>query len=335
MSFKDLFDPIPKTVIFGVLNWGLGHATRSIPIIKFLLEQKVKIIIASDGSAAAFLKKEFPSLDHESLPAYDVRYIFESVEFSLMVQLPGVLKAIKGESKAAIDLAEKHDADMIISDSRFGFRHDRIRSVVIAHQLQLISSKIMFRTAGNIGNRRLLNRFDQCWVPDYPGSTLSGALSQKELTLPVKFIGPLSRFSKQNVEKDIDLLVVLSGPEPKRSQFSAVVKEALKDVSFTVVGVEGVVDGDIVQTNGVHPWYNYLTSDRLNDYLNRSKMVLCRAGYSSVMDLAALEKRAILIPTSGQSEQEYLAEHLNGKMGFVCLGEHQLGMIEGMVNGET
>jgi len=321
LNFNTLFDPLPKTVLYGVLNWGLGHATRSIPIIRFLLSQNVNVVIASDGSAAAFLKKEFPELPHESLPAYDVRYIFESVEFSLMIQLPGVLKAIKGESKAAKELVKKYNADLIISDSRFGFRHDDIQSIVVAHQLQLISSKIMFRTAGNIGNRKLLNRFNSCWVPDFADSVLSGKLSQKKLTVPITFIGPLSRFEKKEVPQDIDLLVVLSGPEPRRSEFSIAIKNVIKNINLKIVGVEGVVEGDVQSKTDKHTWYNYMTSDQLNEFLNRAKLVLCRAGYSSIMDLAALEKRAILIPTKGQSEQEYLAEHLKGHVLFECLTE--------------
>lgn len=323
--YLDLINPLAKTVLFGVLNWGLGHATRSIPIIQELLDKGLDVIIASDGSAGLFLEKAFPNLKHEKLLEYDVRYVYESVEYSLMVQLPGVLKAINAESKAAEELSKKYNADLIISDSRFGFRSDRVKSIVIAHQLQLISSKILFTVAGNIGNRKLLNQFDECWIPDFPESKLSGALSQKELNVPIRFIGPLSRLTKMDLETDIDLLVIISGPEPRRSEFLSQIKEILKPIKhLKIVGVEGNVEAEVKKTSEIPLWYNFLNSDTLNTLVNRSRMVLCRAGYSSIMDLAKLEKPAILIPTKGQSEQEYLSSHLDGKMGFTTILETEL-----------
>ena len=325
MSLDQHIENHPTKVLFAVLNWGLGHATRSIPIIRYLISKDTEVMIASDGAALSLLKQEFPDLNAIKLLPYDVRYVAESVEYSLLIQLPGVLKAIKAEAQVAEELVQKHTPDMIISDSRFGFRSDAVKSIVIAHQLNLISDKIIFRSAGNIGNKKFLNRFDECWVPDYEGAELSGRLSRKKLQIPIRYIGPLSRFSEEEVDKDIDLLIVLSGPEPKRTRFSERLKPLLNNLDLRIVGVEGVVEEKVRKEKiNNFDWYNYLRANKLNELINRSKVVLSRSGYTSIMDLVHLNKKAILVPTSGQSEQEYLGKHVDGKYNFKVVREEEL-----------
>lgn len=302
-----------KKIIVAPLNWGLGHATRCVPIIKALLVNNYIPIIASDSNALSFLHQEFPDLEFLKLPSYNISYS-KNLKLDLLLKLPYILKAVKEERKQIHRYIHKHKEVVgILSDNRFGVQSNLVTSVYITHQVNVLSG---FTTRfSSFLHQKIINNFDACWVPDTKDSAFSGKLSiLNKNTTTTKFIGVLSRFKKKALAKEIDVLVLLSGPEPNRTYLEKKLITAFKNDARNIVFVLGKVEGQQkkwIANNAV--FYNYLLSNELEILLNSSKIVVCRSGYSSIMDLAILEKKAFFIPTKNQPEQEYLARYLKAK----------------------
>ncbi len=300
-----------KTVLVAPLNWGLGHATRCIPIIQALLAQDVRVLLASDGRAHELLRQEFPELPIFQLPAYNITYRTHNMVFNMAVQLPKIIWAILREQFAIRRLVRAQGIDGIISDNRFGCFHFGIPTVFMTHQINL---KIPFRPLEILarwGNRCWIRLFNTCWIPDVEGKpNLSGSLSHDISLRRVQYIGVLSRMRAYEISKKYDAIAVISGPEPQRSYFeAAILKQAkqLPQYHFLIVG--GKPEEDTHQRAAHVEYVAFLGSKALNDAILASDMVISRSGYSTLMDLAHLRKPALLIPTPGQTEQEYLAEH--------------------------
>lgn len=305
---------VKKRILVAPLNWGLGHATRCIPIVNALKQFDFEPIIASDGEALQLLEKEFPALDCIELPSYNIRYSKkpEKLKLKLLKDTPYFLKTIIKEKKFIKKLVEKHAVSGLISDNRFGVQHQAIPSAFITHQLQVLSGNTTWLSTRI--HQNIISKFDECWVPDYAtGKTLSGILGHvKNLKTPVKYMMPLSRFEKQELQQKYDLLVVLSGPEPQRTFLEEKLFYELRSFKGRICFVKGVVEP--IHTKVQHTnmtIYNYLTSKALETALNQSHIVLCRSGYTTVMDLAKLNKKAFFIPTPKQPEQGYLAKKLH------------------------
>ncbi|NJX14889.1 glycosyltransferase [Tamlana crocina] len=302
-----------KRILVAPLNWGLGHATRCIPIINALMEQDFVPVIASDGVALSLLRKEFPNLSSIELPSYNVTYAKSGKLFKLKLikDSPKLLKAIKSEKKAVKDILEHNDIAGIISDNRLGVRNKKVPSVFITHQLNVLSgSTTWFSTKMH---QKFIQKFDECWVPDAKGEiNLSGKLGHvKTFDTPTKYIGPLSRFTPTTSEPKNDLMVLLSGPEPQRTLLEKKLFSELKNYKGKVVFVKGIMETEqTIQVIGNMTIYNFMTSKLLEKTIKESKLIISRSGYTTVMDLAKLNKKAFFIPTPGQFEQVYLAERL-------------------------
>ncbi len=310
-----------KHILVAPLDWGLGHATRCIPIIKLLIEKGCNVSIATSGDAGRLLQKEFPNLQCYVLPSYGAAYS-RHIPFMLcmLLQLPKFLFAIYLEKKKTRRLVEQNEIDVIISDNRYGCRVFNVQSVFVCHQINLIMPRWLTWLAPVINNfnHRMISKFDQCWVPDDPNSTLSGKLS-----FPIgpksTYIGLLSRFSKpEMVQLTYQLAVILSGPEPQRTILEDLVRQQLQQVSVKTIVVRGVLKDNQQSTMGNITVVNYLKAGSLEKIMAASEIILCRPGYSSLMDLAILEKKAILVPTQGQTEQEYLGNRLAKQKVAVC-----------------
>lgn len=302
-----------KRILVAPLNWGLGHATRCIPVIRALKEENFVPVIASDGDALLLLQKEFPELEHYSLPSYSIEYSKYAfvLKFKLLSKTPHILRTISKEKKRTEDLIKTKNISGIISDNRWGVRSSLVPSVFITHQIRVLSG-ITTLLSSKIQQWHI-KKFDECWVPDLPGSiNLSGKMSHlKKTKVPVKFLGLLSRFEKEVLPVKYDILVLLSGPEPQRSILEKIMFKELKDLSTEICVVCGIVEEiQKVEKRGNFSVYNFMTSRELQDVINSSELVISRSGYTSLMDLVKLEKMTFLIPTPGQPEQEYLARRL-------------------------
>ena len=298
------------------LNWGLGHATRCIPIINALIENNFEPVIASDGLALALLKKEFPKLRAFELPSYNITYSKNANGFKmkLLKDSPRLLKTIKKEKKVIEHLIETQAISGIISDNRFGVRHKSIPSIFITHQLRVLSGKTTWFSSKF--HQKIISKFNECWVPDHIGNkNLSGDLGHVDnFESTIKYLGPLTRFRKLNIEIKYNLLVLLSGPEPQRTYLEEKLLKNLSNYEGKILFIKGLVEAEQKkEVNGRMEIYNFMTSNQLEVAINQSDLILSRSGYTTIMDLAKLEKKAFFIPTPGQYEQEYLAKKLDSE----------------------
>ncbi|MDX1472392.1 MAG: glycosyltransferase, partial [Flavobacteriaceae bacterium] len=246
----------------------------------------------------------------------------------LMLMSRGILKAIKTENGVTADIVKSQNIRGIISDNRLGVFNSRIPSVYITHQLELPGGILL--KFPSYYHRKAIKQFSECWIPDFPPpKNISGKMSEGTLKgIPIRHLGPLSRFSKQDIELKYDLLVLLSGPEPQRSLLESKLMKELDSYSGKALMVRGVVENRIQKyRRGNITIYNYLTSSELELKLLESKVVICRSGYSSIMDLLTLEKSAFFIPTPGQKEQEYLAKRCKN-LGFAPYAKQEDFKIE-------
>lgn len=314
MNVEKNFQKSKRTrVLIAPLDWGLGHATRCIPIINALISQNVEVFIAADEKISALLKIEFPDIQFLTLPGYNVKYSKTRRTFTLKMclEVPKIVKAILTEKRWLKRMIGQFGFDAVISDNRFGLSNSEIPCIYITHQLHIITGSNIIDESARIMNYYFLNKFSECWVPDDETDGLAGKLSHPDVkpAIPVKYMGPLTRFKKLEVEKDIDVLVLLSGPEPQRTIFEKIILSQLKNDDRQFVIVRGLPgnDSNLLQASTNVLIHEHLPSAELNNTIQRSKLVLARCGYSTVMDLTILDQKAILVPTPGQTEQEYLA----------------------------
>jgi len=309
--------PVRK-VLVTPLDWGLGHATRCIPIIQELQLNGWEVVIASSGDALTLLKGEFPQLIFFELPSYRATY---SLRLPLMVkvffQLPKFLMVIKKEHFELERIVDEQQINLVISDNRFGCWTKKVHTIFITHQVNIQMPFTLKWIQGivNYFNHQLIRKFNQCWVPDFPENRLTEKLSEPG-KLPVKFIGMLSRFRKTSTVElfDYDYLALVSGPEPQRTIFEQKVRlcfSKLKGRKILVRGLPGI--GDEILRLSDWDEVCHFKGEKLQQVIEQSKLVICRSGYSSIMDLAVLGKKALFVPTPGQTEQEYLSEQLMDK----------------------
>lgn len=206
---------------------------------------------------------------------------------------------------------KKYDIDGIISDNRLGVFSKKIPSVFITHQLNVMTGNTTKFTSKC--HQHFIKKYNECWIPDTnEAPNLTGELGHlKSDKLNLKYIGPLSRMRKKETAKQYDLMIILSGPEPQRTFLEEKLQQEIVRYTGNIVFVKGVVEKTQTKQqikNVTH--YNFMNTKQLEQTFNESDLVLCRSGYTTVMDLAKLGKKAFFIPTPGQYEQEYLAEKL-------------------------
>jgi len=206
-------------ILVGILNWGLGHTTRCIPILEALNKQGFEVFIASDGDALALLKKEFPHLKTIALPSYNISYSRNSLflKWKLLTESPRIFNTIKKEKNLVEKLVRQYKFSGIISDNRWGCRHPEIKSVFITHQYNVLSGLTTYFSSKL--HQKYISKFDECWIPDSPKTpNLSGKMGHLKVQQNhIKYIGTLSRFQKKNLKIKYEIAVILSGPEPQRS----------------------------------------------------------------------------------------------------------------------
>ena len=304
------------------LNWGLGHATRVVPIVEQLKEKNFNVWIAASKDPLGFLKKQFPELNFIDFPNYQVKYSTSNNQiFRFLISIPKIIIGTIKEHLKIKRIIKENKFDIILSDNRYGLWNRSTYNIFITHQLniKLPAGINFFEPILNRITKDYINRYDECWVPDFKGEdSIAGELANPCNGIKnLYYIGLLSRYKKQNetvfIENEIDILFVLSGPEPQRTVFENIIYNQIKTRKEKFVLVRGTTKK---RTNIYHfPVYDLVDTETLLSLIVKSKTVVCRAGYSSIMDLIALNKNAIIVPTPGQTEQEYLAEHLKNK-GF-------------------
>lgn len=303
-----------KKVLIAVLDWGLGHATRCIPIIREIQKKNCDVIIASNGRSLYLLENEFPGITFIKLPAYNPLYPSRgSMVFKMAVQIPKFLWAVFKEGRKIRKAVKDHGIDLVISDNRYGCRSSKVKSIFITHQLNLLipeSMKLFGKMANNI-HRSFIRKFDSCWIPA-PVNSIIPRLTKNENGLHTRNIGYLSALEKRDFSPKYRLCVVCSGPEPQRGLFEKMMEEAVIQSGYTSIIIRGKTEvlNPVFRKDEKCTIVNHYTSKEMNEVYVDSELIISRSGYSTVMDLMKLGKKAIFIPTPGQTEQEYLAEEL-------------------------
>lgn len=308
---------ILKKILIAPLDWGLGHATRCIPLISYFLSLNCEVTIAASPASKALLQTEFPTLKFFTLNSYNIVYSRKKrwMPFKILLQIPKILRAVNEEHEWLKNLLANQHFDAIISDNRYGFYSKKVFSVFITHQLQIRTSLNLAKFFVRKQTYKRIDKFNECWVPDFEGSlNIAGELSHPKTLpkIPVKYIGMLSRFKpKMYVNNLYKYLIIISGPEPQRTIFEESVFAFAKSSKEKILIVRGKPEEEnSVEENFNYIIYNHLATIKLEDAFNASEFIISRCGYTSVMEILSLQKKSILIPTPGQTEQEYLAKHL-------------------------
>lgn len=322
LSFLDKIQS--KRILIAPLNWGLGHASRCIPIID-KLQKNNKVLIGSDGDSLDLLKREFPNISTVTFPSYQIEYSSKSFLLGMIKQSPKIGLSISKELSLTEDIVDRFGIDLIISDHRLGCRDERVWSIILAHQIQIKSGNSIAALLGARTNKFFINQFNECWIPDYKELDLNfaGTLSNHKGIDKFEYIGPLSRLKYKKAPKTIDILIILSGPEPKRTELENTLGKILGDSDKNITCIRGSHKPEIISANYAQS-YNVADSSTISELMNAAKVIISRAGYSSIMDIVHMQAKAIMIPTKGQTEQEYLADHLEKREEIKFIKEEAL-----------
>ena len=305
-------------VLVAPLDWGLGHATRCIPLINALLNQGYEVILAGEGPQAALLQAEFPHLPLLPLKGYKVTYTRHRWLFPLkiLIQLPRIWRCIHYENRWLREQVQTHSIGLIFSDNRYGLHHPGIPSVFITHQLCVQAPFLWMEKWIQKIQYRLIQSFTECWIPDAAGEiNAAGKLSHPEKLPPIpsRYIGWLCRLQTLPLQPAFlyKYCIVLSGPEPQRSCLEAILMSQLSTETEKILFIRGLPDESELPATPQHiTCYNHLNQKDLSVAFSQSEWIVSRSGYTTVMEILCLKKKSILIPTPGQTEQTYLAEKL-------------------------
>lgn len=322
-----------EKVLVAPLDWGLGHATRCIPIIRALNKNGYEVLIAAEGAQEILLRAEFPDNNILPLKGYRVSYSRQKrwLPFKLLAQVPRLLQTLRYEQRWLQKAIETHSIDLVISDNRFGLYTSKVPCIFITHQLSIKAPYRWLESLMQRLNYRYINRYTACWVPDAAGANNIAGLLSHPFNLPgtpVHYIGFLARFNSSNAVKKYDHCILLSGPEPQRGILEAqIMKElpGLKGRTLLVRGKPGMKEKpaatDYVTVE------NHLSTKDLETAVLQSEYIICRSGYTTVMELLVLQKKMILIPTPGQTEQEYLARYLQQKKYAFAVAQQNFDLL--------
>lgn len=321
-----------RRVLIAPLDWGLGHATRCIPIIHALLANGYEVIIAADGLPAVLLAKEFPTIETLTLKGYEIKYAKTGAGlfWQLLKQLPRIVQTISTENDWLQKIIVSEKIDLVISDNRFGLHTKLVPCIFITHQLTIKAPLVWVEKILQKINYYFINQYAVCWVPDIAGAiNLAGELSHPIVMpkIPVKYIGLLSRLENKNYAIEFQYCFLLSGPEPQRTVLEKKLVASIGSLPGKALLVRGLPGSNkelIAPLNTTV--YNHLPTHQLSKMICASEMIICRSGYSTIMELVRLQKKAALIPTPGQTEQVYLAKNLAANNWFYSADQSLLDM---------
>lgn len=323
------------------MEWGLGHAARCVPVIKELLNEGYSVFIGNSGVFNNFFYSAFSNkIRFIYIPSVEINYKYNNAFLSILIQVPKLLYQIFYEHYYLSRLVKKNDFSLIISDNRYGIRSNKIKSILITHQvyIRLPENLKFLRYAVHYITKKIISGFNECWIPDFEDeiNCFSGALSHgSQIPKKCRYVGLLSRFS-YNINLKLlplksQILIILSGPEPQRTNFENIILEEALKTELDVFILRG-------KPEEPHPIKkiknitiaNHLDESEFYEKIMQSEFIICRSGYSTIMDLITLGKNALLVPTPGQTEQEYLADFIQKKGRFKIMKQNDFNLLKGI-----
>jgi UDP-N-acetylglucosamine transferase subunit ALG13 len=307
-----------------------------IPLARKLREMKNNVIIASGEEHLSMFRNELPGLSYINFPGFKPVYSgFFPQYLSLLFKIPLLLYHLIVEHHRLKRIIAEYSLDIIVSDNRFGLWNRKVITVYVTH-MPLIPFPEHLKFLEPIGvllHREIIKKYSLCFIPDLPGDlNLSGRLSHG-IKLPdnVRYIGILSKFTytEQSLnESQVKLpykTVILSGPEPQREILKQKLVSLLKDKEPHTIMFEGNPGriGEIAR-NGNITFYSHLPASPMKEIIEGSDSIITRSGYTTIMELVSLNCTALIIPTPGQTEQEYLAEYLSEKGWFYTVSQGEI-----------
>ncbi len=309
-----------RTVLVCALDWGLGHATRCIPLIESLIQAGHQPVLASSGAALHFWSTYFPQLEIHPLADHRMVYIGPAW-LSGLILTPQILFARKRDKQLVKRICSESKIDLILSDNRYGCYDENIPSIFLTHQLELLPptqwnriGKWLWKLSWRLGFGWMVKHFQEVWIPDLPDKTtsLAGKMANSTVSVKQRHIGYISRLSKWTYPNKKGTLLLLSGPEPQRTLLENKLLASENEFTHPVTLVRGSTAPSKRDIPAHWKVYNQLTDATfINELIASHQLVVCRPGYSTLMDLHAVGAKFVVIPTPGQPEQEYLAERLH------------------------
>ena len=331
-----------QRILIAPLDWGLGHASRCIPIICRLNELGAEVFIAAQGEGEALLKKYFPTAKFIALPGFKATHPSNgNMTWHLFKRLPSLIASVIHEHFLLKQLIEQYGLNGVVSDNRYGLWSIRVPSVFITHQIN-IKAPVVEKLI-NCLNHWFIGHFDYCWIPDIENRpSLSEELGHplppylgwgKEKKVGFVYIGWLSRFNLKNasnqikvqmqhwefdlntraglIDKTIALLGIVSGPEPQRTAFEFYLQKEAK---------QAVQNDLIVKIFGGKPSQVQPLDEEFREAVHQAQKIIARPGYSTLMDILCIQTQARMewIPTAGQPEQLYLNDCIKANWDFLC-----------------
>lgn len=314
-----------KRILLSPLNWGLGHVTRTIPIIQTFIKHENEVIICCDSDQEEIYRSYFPELwyvQHEGYP-----FSFKGKgnwSLDIIRNIFSLNIFLSEEKRRVEELVEKFNPELVVSDQRFGFRSNNVKSIIVSHQLNLPLSKL--NVLGKWMNKSLLKKFDEIWIPDNQNEPLSGNLS-KGVTSNSYFIGTCSRFHHDAIdkflprEKTYKYVGIVSGPSPYSNLFLDLLLQKFSNTKEKCAIISPI---NLKSCIGNIDFFFRPEHDVFLEVLLKSNIVISRSGYSTLMDINETGNKAILVPTKGQREQMYLAKHLRCRENWRFCSEEEL-----------
>jgi hypothetical protein len=317
-----------KTVVVCPLDWGLGHATRMVPVIELLLRFGARVVIAADNRPLAFLKQRFPEGIFEELPGYTLKYpkYGALMPLVLMTNYPLMMMKARAARNLLRRIVKKYQAGIVISDNRYELSIPGVYSIFVTHQLHIQTNgwQQLFKSFIDSNINTYLNRYNEVWIPDFSGTlNLSGILSHPPLNIKAKqtYVGLLSRFAQINCSPGhpgYDIVVLISGPEPQRTLLENKLTKQALSLDLKTLIIKGQPENTEDYQQGNVRFLSHANDSQIAGFIAGAGLVISRPGYSTLMDLAFMQKKAAFIPTPGQTEQLYLANKLMEEKMAYC-----------------
>lgn len=323
-------------VLYGICSWGLGHATRSLPVIRKLVRENNELMVISSGRSVDLLKTELGNdVEYLDIPDYPMLLSENSRQFMAksLIYWPLFIRKMESGLQIVTKLIEKNNYDLIISDARYDVYSKKIPSYFISHQMRIMNPLRIkkLESGSEIFNLFFFKRFREVIVPDFKDDNLSGELSHNLKRIDesrINYVGVLSDFSKKRTKKDVDYFISISGPEPQRTLFEEKILSQIDQINGNIVITLGKTEINEKLKNEKITSYTFLSKKEREDLLNRTKLVISRSGYSTILDLAVIGTKALMVPTPGQIEQEYLGQYHSQKRSFFSISQDKINLKE-------